>query len=150
MFTKAVFVRGWTGALFGALCVFGAACAPKLGMPSATPSGDQAPVGLRNLQMATADGHRAVLLRLSRVPTLVRHSSAGRPARIMVQAWGPLGDDLPEKALAEQDPQITQVRVSRSSGALSIILDLQGDNPPQYTVHQMADWIMVRFTTPEG
>jgi hypothetical protein len=149
-FTQRVLVRRLATGAFGVLCLLCAACGTRLGFPTAAPSGDQAPVGLRNLQVATADGHRAVLLRLSRAPTLVRHSSAGRPARIMIQAWGPLGDDMPERTLSEQDPQITQVRVSRSSGALSIILDLQGDEPPQYSVHEMGDWIMVRFVTSQG
>jgi hypothetical protein len=125
-----------------------AGCSASLGRPTAAPTGDQAPVTLRNLQIETLDGHRAVLLRLSRVPTMVRHSSSSDPARITIQAWGPLGDqDLEERNLAQIDPQITQVRVSRRAGGLNVVFDLQGDKPPPYTVHEMADWIMVRFPT---
>lgn len=118
-------------------------------MPTAAPSGDQAPVTLRNLQVTTVEGHRAVLLRLSRVPTLVRHSSERRPARITVQAWGPIGEgDLPERSMPQIDAQVTQVRVSRHDGGLNVTLDLNGDEPPEYSVHEMADWIMIRFATP--
>jgi len=125
-------------------------CARRLAAPTPSPSGDQAPVTLRNLQVATVDGHRAVLLRLSRLPTLVRHSSGSHPARIMIQAWGPVGDgDLPERTLAQVDPQITQVRVSRHQGGLNVILDLNSEDPPPYSVHEMADWIMVRFNDAE-
>ena len=136
--------------LFGSFCVAAlGGCAARLAAPSASPTGDQAPVTLRNLQIETANGHRAVLLRLSRLPTQVRYSSSSRPARIAIQAWGPAGDeDLPERALAQIDPQITQVRVSRRAGGLNVVFDLQGDQPPEYTVHEMADWIMVRFPTP--
>jgi AMIN domain len=126
-------------------------CSRQLASPTAAPTGDQAPVSLRNLQLATIDGHRAVLLRLSRLPTLVRHSSSTRPARITVQAWGPVGDsDLPERNLPQADPQVTDVRVSRDNGALRIVLDLNGDEPPAYSVHEMADWIMIRFAGSES
>jgi hypothetical protein len=132
------------------LLVLASACSRKLTHPSATPVGDQAPVTLRNIQVANIAGHRAVLLRLSRVPTLVRHTKARGPARILVEAWGPTGEDIAEKTLPALDMQISQVRVSRHEGALSIILDLAGDEPPPYTVHEMADWIMVRFASADG
>lgn len=123
--------------------------ARRMVAPTATPSGSEAPVSLRNFEVTAVDGHRAVLLRLSRLPTLVRHSSSRKPARITVQAWGPQGDsDLPERDLPQLDAQITDVRVSRTSGALSVVIDLKGDEPPPYTVHEMADWIMIRFPGP--
>lgn len=135
--------------MFGVLLVVG--CAQKLASPTASPSGDQAPVNLRNLQIENVDGHRAVLLRLSRLPTMVRHSSSRHPGQITVQAWGPVGDgDLPERALPQMDAQVAQVRVSRHDGGLTIVLDLHSDEPPAYSVHEMADWIMVRFISPES
>jgi hypothetical protein len=136
-------------ALLAVLLVAG--CAQKLGRPTPSPSGDEAPVTLRNLQIETIDGHRAVLMRLSRFPSMIRHSSSRRPAEITVQAWGPVGEgDLPERALPQLDPLVSQVRVSRRAGGLTIVLDLHGDEPPPYSVHQMADWIMVRFSAPES
>jgi hypothetical protein len=128
-----------------------AGCSLDFGRPTASPTGDQAPVNLRSLQIQNVDGHRAVLLRLSRLPTLVRHTYASKPGRISVEAWGPAGDsDLPERSLDQTDAEISGVRVSRSQGALRIILDFRGDDPPQYTVHEMADWIMVRLGTPNS
>ena len=109
-------------------------------------SGDEAAVELRNLQIETVDGHRAVLLRLSRQPTLVQHSSSGHPAEIDVRAWGPVGDgDLPERTLPQVDAKISQVRVSRKRGALLVVIDLNSEEPPGYSVVQMADWIMIRL-----
>ena len=138
--------------LIGLSCVVLAAavgCSAPLTRPTAAPTGDQAPVALRNLQIATVDGHRAVLLRLSRLPTLVRHSSSRRPAQIAVQAWGPVGEgDLAEKDIPQVDAEISQVRVSRKEGGLLIVLDLVGDEPPPYSVHEMGDWIMIRLGTP--
>lgn len=135
------------GALLLPLLVLG--CAHRMVAQTASPTGDQAPVALRNLEISTADGHRAVLLRLSRLPTMVRQTSSNRPARITVQAWGPPGDtDLPERDLPQIDSQISDVRVSRTSGALNVVIELKGDEPPPYTMHQMADWIMIRFPGP--
>jgi hypothetical protein len=134
--------------LFALAC---AGCASKLAAPTAVPSGDQAPIALRNLQVSTIDGHRAVLLRLSRMPTLLRHSHSSNPAQIIVQAWGPVGDgDLPERALPQIDPQIAQVRVSRSDGGLRVTFDFKANEPPAYSVHEMADWIMIRFGAPQS
>lgn len=139
--------------LLTALCLsmagaMGAGCATWSSLasrPSAAPVGDLAPVSLRNFQVVTADGHRAVLLRLSRLPTRVRHSSTPEPPQIVVQAWGPVGEgDLPERELPQIDPQIRDLRVSRHDGGLTVVLNLNGATPP-YTVHQMADWIIIRL-----
>ena len=132
----------------GALLVFFAGCSPYIEQPTASPTGDQAPVDLRDLQIETVDGHRAVLLRLSRLPTLVRSDSSSRPGRISIQAWGPAGDrDLPERSLPQSDPDIEMVRVSRARGGLNIVLDFRSTEPPDYTVHQMADWVMIRLVS---
>ncbi len=138
------------GVILGAALTAG--CAHKLALapPTAAPTGSEAPVGLRNLQVTTIEGHRAVLLRLSRVPTMVRQSSANDPARIIIQAWGPASDDLPERSLPQMDPQINDVRVSRRQGALQVVVDFKGKEPPPFSVHEMADWIMVRFGGTEG
>jgi hypothetical protein len=143
---------GWPvrlSGLFLVLLTFG--CASRVAAPTAAPLGEDAPVALRNFEMASIDGHRAVLLRLSRIPTSVRYSDSSRPAQITIQAWGPMGDtDLPERVLPQIDPLVSQVRVSRSKGGLQVVLDLQGNEPPPFVVHEMADWIMIRFTAPEG
>jgi hypothetical protein len=125
-------------------------CAHKLAAPTPVPSGSDAPVALRNLEITTVDGHRAVLLRLSRPPTLVRESSSKNPARITILAWGPTGGgDLPERAMPQLDSQIREVRVSRSAGTLQVVLEFKGKAPPPYSVHQMVDWIMVRLGAPQ-
>lgn len=133
------------------VAVLAAGCTQRLAAPTATPSGDQAPVSLRNFEVVTTDGHRAVLLRLSRLPTKVGYSSVDDPPQIVVQAWGPVGDgDLPERNLPQIDPQIRALRVSRHDGCLTVVLDLHGVRPPPHSVHQMADWIMIRLEQGEG
>jgi hypothetical protein len=127
-----------------------AACS-GLSAPSPAPVGDQAPVNLRDLQIANTGGHRAVLLQLSRLPTLIRYSTSSGPARIIIQAWGPQGDtDLPERLLPQSDAMVTNVIVSRERGELRVVLELNTEEPPPHRVHEMADWIMVRFTEAES
>jgi hypothetical protein len=134
-----------------ALVLVLAGCSTSFLRPTAAPTGEEAAVTLRDLQIENVDGHRAVFLRLSRVPTMVRHSSSSNPAQITVQAWGPVGEgDLSERDLPQTDSEITQVRVSRRDGSLSVVLDLQGEDPPPYTVHEMADWIMIRLGQPRS
>jgi len=140
----------WTGVALFLFTLSAAGCAHKLAAPTPSPTGNEAPVALRNLQVTTVDGHRAVLLRLSRSPTMVRQSSGKDPARIVIQAWGPRGDgDLPERTLPQVDPEISDVRVSRHDGALEVVFDFKGLEPPPYSVHEMADWIMVRLGVPQ-
>jgi hypothetical protein len=121
-----------------------AGCAER--MRSAATGGEESAVALRNLEIESVDGHRAVLLRLSRLPTLVQHTSSNHPAEISVKAWGPVGEgDLAERTLPQVDPEISQVRVSRKRGALLVVIELNGEEPPPYSVHEMADWIMIRL-----
>lgn len=136
-----------TFAVLLSLCALIAGCSARPSAPTAAPVGDEAPVNLRDLQVATSSGHRAVLLQLTRLPTLVRYSSSSEPARIIVQAWGPEGDsDLPERVLPQADAIVRQVVVSRTRGELRVVIELNQQEPPPHRVHEMADWIMVRFT----
>lgn len=122
-------------------------CSNSFSAPTPAPIGSEAPVNLRDLQVAISGGHRAVLLQLTRLPTLIRHSSSSEPGRITIQAWGPEGDtDLPERILPQSDPIVSQVRVSRTGGELRVIIELNQQDPPPHRVHEMSDWIMVRFT----
>jgi len=145
------FQRHRLAALLAAVALALGGCSMRSLSPAGTPVGEQAPVGLRSLEMASTEGHHAVLLRLSRIPTMVRHSSSTEPAQITIQAWGPPGvGDLAERALPQDDPYVSQVRVSREGGALKIVLDLRSATPPPHMVHEMADWIMVRFSGPQS
>lgn len=130
--------------LVGAFCAV--SCAQRGAAPSPAPVGADAPLDVRYIQVATVEGHRAVLVRLTHVPSMVRDSSSQNPAEILVHAWGPSGGfDMPERSFPQSDAYLPEVRVSRKGGELRIVLQLAGNVPPQYTVHEMADWIMVRL-----
>ena len=126
--------------------IWAVGCAQPGAAPTPAPTGAEAPVDVRDIQLATVEGHKAVLLRLTRVPSMVRSSSSQGPAQIEVQAWGPSGDaDLPERGYPQADPYVSEIRVSRKGGALRIVLQFAGNMPPRYTVHEMSDWIMIRL-----
>ena len=113
---------------------------------SAAALADPSPVTLRNLQVATIEGTRVVLLRLSREPYGLSYAAEKDPGRIIVRASGPPGDgDLPERTLQQLDAQIADVRVSRMQGMLQVVIDFKTDAVPPYSVNQMVDWVMIRL-----
>jgi len=133
--------------LLAAVLLATAGCA----MLGGSSSPQEAALTLRNLQIETVDGHRAVLLRLSGLPRRVTHASSSSPARIEIFLDGPDGEgDFSEQVLPQTDPQILQVRVTRETGVLHVVFDIDGDTPPAYRVLEMADWILLRFTSTES
>ncbi len=107
-----------------------------------------APLDLQNFQVVNAEGNRGVFLRLSRLPDSIRVRGETNPARIIIDVAGPTGAETPEQVYAGNDELVTSMRVSKTFGWLQIVLDLQTDELPPYTVQQLADYIMVRLAPP--
>lgn len=103
------------------------------------------PLDLREFEVVNADGHRGVFLKLSRLPDAVEHSSQDDPPRIVLDIQGPTGGNAPEENFPGQDNVISHVRVERLPGILRVVLDFRGEDLPSYSVHPMADWIMIRL-----
>lgn len=109
-------------------------------------SGLAAPLDLLHFEVASSGaGYRGVFLRLSRFPDSIQTTHYSNPARIVLDVYGPTGAESPEESFPGGDPLVTRVRVSRDIGLLRVVLDLSSTSPPTYTVHRMADWIMVRM-----
>lgn len=124
-------------------------CGSVFWSPTPAAVGADEGLTLRGLQVEAADGNRAVLLHLSQVPSQVRYGESGSPPSITVEAWGPRGDfNLSERVLPQTDALISQVRVSRRDGCLRVTVEMQSAEAPPYTVHQMADWVMIRIKGP--
>lgn len=104
------------------------------------------PLEVRDYDVLNESGYRGVFLKLSRLPDSVQSSSDDNPARIVLEIKGPTAGEGPEEAFPGGDTLISRVRVAPRPGVLWVSLDLQGDDVPPYTVHSMADWIMVRLT----
>lgn len=139
---------GWLAAVVG-LSAMMAGCGAAIWSPTPATVGVDEAITLRDVQVEAADSHRAVLVHLSQAPSQVRYGDTRRPASITIEAWGPPGDfNLPERTLAQVDSLISQVRVSRSDGCLRVTIDLQSNELPPYSVHEMADWVMVRIQGP--
>jgi hypothetical protein len=103
------------------------------------------PLDVQEYEVASADGYRGVFLKLTRLPDGIEHRSESKPARIILEVKGPTGQEVPEESFPGRDTEISRLRVSRAYGVLRVVLDLPGDEPPEYSVHAMADWVMIRF-----
>jgi hypothetical protein len=107
------------------------------------------PLEVRDYDVLNESGYRGIFLKLSRLPDSIQSSSDSNPARIVLEIKGPTVGEGPEEAFPGGDTLISRVRVVPRPGALWVSLDLQGDKVPEYTVHSMADWVMVRLAAPE-
>ena len=104
------------------------------------------PLDLREFEVVSAEGgFRGVFLKLSRLPTAVTHTSQSDPGRIVLDIQGPTGTESGEEVFPGGDSLVTHVQVIRQLGLLRIVLELQSDSPPEYTVFPMADWVMIRL-----
>jgi hypothetical protein len=117
-------------------------------LPASIP-GYSVPLDLREFEVDSTDGGaRGVFLKLSRLPSGVSSSSESSPARIVVDIQGPTGTESPEEVFPGGDSLVTHIGVSRQMGGLRVVLDLAVDDPPDYAVYPMADWVLVRIKTP--
>jgi AMIN domain-containing protein len=106
------------------------------------------PLDVSEFHVVAAEGFRGVFVKLSRLPDAVQHHEQGSGS-IVLDISGPTGSESPEESYPGGDPMIASVRVSRTYGKLRVAIDLATGDAPSYTVHTMADWIMVRFAPEE-
>jgi hypothetical protein len=148
--------RALAGGLVAALLVGGCAArhaADELGakesvLPNSVPN-YSTPLDLREFDVDSTDsGARGVFLKLSRLPSAVSSSSQNGPARIIVDIQGPTGTESPEEVFPGGDSLVTHVAVSRHVGGLRVVIDLALDDPPEFVVLPMADWVLVRIDPP--
>lgn len=130
-------------------------CSQRLPLEEASSTPDfshlTSPLDLRQFEVvASAGGYRGVFLRLSRFPESVTTTDSSDPGRIVLDITGPTGQESPEESFPGGDSVVSQVRVSRYTGLLRITLDLSVPDPPKYSVHRMADWIMIRMKSPQS
>lgn len=104
-----------------------------------------APLVLQDYRVVTAEGQRGVFLKLSRLPDAVEHHSEENPPRVVVEINGPTGTETADEEFPGGDTLISRVRVEQTFGLLRVTLQLQGNEVPPYSVHRMADWVMIRL-----
>jgi hypothetical protein len=105
------------------------------------------PLAVEDVQASHSDGTHAIFFKLSRFPESVTHAdSADGMPRISIDLGGPQAEDLPQEQITLADSLVHTVMISRSGGTVHLVMDLSGDRVPPYSVHEMADWIMVRLT----
>jgi hypothetical protein len=142
-------VSRWVAA---ALLLCGAGCARRA--PLAEPmSMDKfahlaAPLEVREFEVVGVDEHRGLFIKLSRLPDSVSHHVEYDPASIVLEIGGPTGGESPEESFPGHDGLVQRLRITRTFGGLRVAIDLQGGEVPDYSVHQLADYIMVRLAPP--
>ncbi|MBI4514336.1 MAG: hypothetical protein HY699_00760 [Deltaproteobacteria bacterium] len=116
-----------------------------------SPLGDiVVPLAVRSFEISSVDGQRGVFFKLSRVPDRVASHEESEPARIVVEVEGPAaGDDIAPQSYPGADTLVSQINMSRTGGRLTLVVELSGSVVPRHSVHQMADWIMVRLNPPK-
>jgi hypothetical protein len=137
------------------MALIGCTAKPKPGVePITTGTADElfaglaAPLAVQSFSVSTSEGRRGVFLKLSRIPERVTSHDESEPARIVIDAEGPAeGADMPVQTFAGGDTLVSQLHVSRTGGDLRMVLELSSVEVPLYSVHQMADWVMVRFVS---
>lgn len=116
------------------------------GEPTAMPGLPAVPLDVREFDVVVGDGgFRGVFLKLSRLPTGITHRSENAPPRIILDIAGPTGSAAPVESFPAGDDLVTQVQLVRNIGTVQVVLDLAGDDVPEYEVLPMADWVMVRI-----
>jgi len=103
------------------------------------------PLDLQDYRVVSADGHRGVFLKLSRLPDALSDRTAKDPPRVILELKGPTGTEVPEQEFPGGDTLVSRVKVTRAFGVLQVTLELQGHDVPPYSVYRMADWVMVRL-----
>ena len=103
------------------------------------------PLEVRGFEVVEAQGHRSVFVRLSRLPDSVQHSAETDPARIIIDIAGATTGQGAEEQYPSDDLEISEVRIQRHDGILRVSLEMRRPGLPLYSVHPMADWIMVRL-----
>ena len=141
--------RFWVSALSVLLLSAGCASRSKVGepLPASTFAELSVPLNLVEFNVAGTPHARGVFLKLSRLPDSLTHRWENNPARIILEIAGPTGEESPQEVFPAGDDLVTRLEVSRTFGVLRVIIDLHGEEVPQYTVHQMADYVMVRLNT---
>ncbi len=151
--------KHWLTAVVVAGCMLlAAACAPRRAPLGGSLGRDQpnllagivVPLAVQSYDVNTADGERGVFFKFSRVPDGVTEHHTSDPARIILDVAGPAtGDDIPPQWFPGTDTMVSQIQMSRTRGQVHIVVELSAADPPKYSVHQMADWIVVRLEAPK-
>jgi hypothetical protein len=103
------------------------------------------PLDVQDYRIVNIEGYRSVFLKLSRLPDAIDDRAETNPPRVILDIKGPTGEEAPGQELPARDSLVSRVDVARSFGVLRVTLELQGNDVPPYSVHRMADWVMVRL-----
>ena len=107
------------------------------------------PLEVVEFRSSEGEGEHALFLRLSRFPDAMGYSVQEVPPEVVIRLEGPAaGDDIPEERVVISDSVIQAMRLSRTSGAVTVVVEISAAELPPYRVEQAADWLIVRVKPP--
>lgn len=106
------------------------------------------PLDIREYRTTSGGGTQAIFIKLSRLPDGIEHHVDTAAASIVLDIKGPAGPATVDEESLQAESPLTRIRVARGPQALRLSLDLERGEVPPYSVHLLADWIMVRLDIP--
>lgn len=106
------------------------------------------PLDIREYRTVNGSGTQAVFIKLSRLPNGVDHHVESASASIVLDVKGPAGPATVDEESLQGTTPLARIRVARGPNVLRLSLDMERGEVPPYSVHLLADWIMVRLETP--
>lgn len=106
------------------------------------------PLDVREYRVARSTSGQGIFIKLSRLPDAIDHHLVSRPPSIVLDIKGPTGPDTGGEESLEAESPLSRIRITRHPNVLRVSLDLDADEAPQYSVHLLADWIMIRLEGP--
>jgi hypothetical protein len=108
------------------------------------------PLDIREYRTVNEAGTQAVFIKLSRLPDGIGHHVESASASIVLDVKGPAGPNTVDEESLQGTPPLSRIRVARGPNLLRLSLDLERGEVPPYSVHLLADWIMVRLESPDN
>ena len=106
------------------------------------------PLDVREYRTSSGGGMEAIFIKLSRLPDGVSHRTEPTTGSIVLDIGGPAGPATVDDESLQAESPLTRIRVARAPKVLRLFLDLERAEIPPYSVHVLADWIMVRLEAP--
>ena len=113
-----------------------------LWMPAAFAQPDS--LYLQEIHLATEGGTRQVLFHFSHPPDSIHAFSLSSPSRIVLDVHGPV-QNLPSRTYRAEDTLLRQVRTGSHPQRLRLVLDLNGQTDPVYSVEHQATKVIAKF-----
>ena len=103
-----------------------------------------APLHLQEIRLTTEGEARTVLFQFSHPPDAIRSFSLSSPSRIVIDVHGSV-QNVPSRTYQADDALLTHVRTGSHPQHLRLVLDLNGQTVPVYSVERRATEVLAKL-----